>query len=146
LPEDEPIDPGQPDAIVIGMGSVGTATYDQLNDRLEGAIVGVDSDAAIVEQHIQNGRKVFHGDPLDLGFLERICRGHPQKLLLVTFRNFETQIQLTRMLRHYGYEGRLVVLSQYPDQCAELKEAGADAAFDYASEVGIGLAEHALKL
>jgi hypothetical protein len=144
LPEDRPIDCGEPEAIVFGMGAIGTATYDALNKRLDGRVLGVDADAKQVKVHQESSRHVIHGDPLDLSFADRMRRDSEPKLVLITFRNFETQCQLLRTLRKRNYAGRIVVLAEYADQCPELKKAGADAAYDYMHEIGSGFAEHAL--
>ncbi len=145
LPGDEVIDGDQPEAIIFGMGSIGTAVYDELTVHMDGPVLGIDSDAARVKTQQENSRNVIHGDPLDLSFIDRVQRRHEPKMMLITFRNFETQCTLLRMLRQHDFRGQLMVLAEYADQCPQLKEAGADAAYPYMSEVGIGFAEHALK-
>lgn len=144
LPEDEEIDGGQPEAVIFGMGAIGVAAYDELTARLDGSVLGVDSDAERVKDQKEKARNVIHGDPLDLSFSDRIKGEYQPKLMLITFRNFRTQCRLVRKLRKHDYHGRIVVLAEYADQCPVLLEDGADAAYDYLSEVGAGFADHAL--
>ena len=70
-PDDQPIDPGDAEIVIFGMGRVGTGAYDFLREHHGDVIVGCDSDPVTVRRHQEAGRNVFLGDPTDLDFWER---------------------------------------------------------------------------
>ena len=69
LPEERPIYVPKAEVLILGMGRVGTGTYDALVGELGDRVAGVDVDPDIVQRHVDNGRNVVRGDPTDLDVL-----------------------------------------------------------------------------
>ena len=70
-PDDQPIDPGDAEIAIFGMGRVGGGAYDYLRERYGDVIIGCDSDPATVKRHQEAGRNVVLDDPTDLDFWEK---------------------------------------------------------------------------
>ena len=54
---------------IMGMGGIGTGTYDKMRELYGTAVVGVDSDPVTVRNQLSAGRNVLLGDPSDADFL-----------------------------------------------------------------------------
>ncbi len=139
-PDDEPIRLGSAQLLVVGMGRVGVGAYDFLTQRQQ-RVVGLDSDVAKVETHLRQGRRVLYADAEDPGLWQNINLDNIKAILLAT-NDFEgTRIAVTQ-LRRVGYQGFLSATSAYPEEVDAIIEAGADVAYNYFDEVGVGFAEH----
>jgi predicted Kef-type K+ transport protein len=146
-PDDRPIDPGPADFVVLGMGRVGTATYDYLRQRSSGAVVGVDHDPREVERHCAQGRRVLQGDATDVDFWERLPSGRdPVDAVLLAMPTLASNLFAVRQLRERGFPGFVAVTAKYDDELPELQAAGADAVFNLYGEAGFGFAEHAIEV
>jgi predicted Kef-type K+ transport protein len=140
-----PIDAPEPipasDVIVLGMGRVGSGAYDELCSRFGSHVIGVDVDAAVVEAHREAGRRAIRGDATDPDFWLR-CPGDV-RVVLVAMSDHVANLFAVREVRSGPARPFVVAAAQFPDQVRELREAGADAVFDFYSEAGVGLADHA---
>ena len=47
-----------------------------------------------------------------------------------------------RQLRQRGYTGFVSATAMFPEELEKIKKAGADAAYNFYDEVGVGYAEH----
>ena len=74
---------------ILGMGRIGTAAYDHMHRRHDGAVVGVDFDPQRVRHHQSAGRRVLLGDPRDGDFWDRVQSA--QSLDLVSFAESRRQ-------------------------------------------------------
>src|SRR5699024_2959937 len=70
-PEGEPPNITQAKWLVIGMGRAGTAAYNLLIQKHQ-RVWGLDSDPVIVQQHLEEKRRVIYGDAEDPDLLEKI--------------------------------------------------------------------------
>lgn len=142
LPDDQPIDLGAAEIVVVGMGRVGTGAYDYLHAQFGDVIVGLDHDATTVKEQRAAGRHIFLGDPTDPDLQERIERRGSIRLILLTLPNHHETLEVVRRLREFGYTGLLATTVQFADHQAALEQAGVDAAFNLYAEAGSGFAEH----
>ena len=150
-PEDTPIDPGPAEIVVFGMGRIGTSAYDTMVEHHSDLVIGVDFCRDVVEQQKTTGRNVILGDPTDPDFWARTrtADGTPReniKMILLAMPKHAANLAAVQFLRQMGFEALIVTTANYEDQIPELKEAGVDAAFDFRTEAGIGLAEKAHEL
>ena len=139
-PDEQPVSLGMAHILIMGMGRVGTSTYDFLRDRQE-RIVGLDADPAKVELHRQAGRRVLYADGEDVGFWHGLNMEHVEAVIL-SMNDTEAKTMATRQLRTHGYRGIIVAPCLFEDEAQAVLDAGADRAFLAWSEVGVGLAEH----
>jgi len=56
--------------------------------------------------------------------------------------NHRENIEVVKILLEAGYAGRVAAIAQHDDQVAELKMAGAHAAFNFYAEAGLGFTRH----
>jgi predicted Kef-type K+ transport protein len=143
-PDDQPLDPGDAEIIVFGMGRIGTAAYEDMRARYGNIVIGIDFDADVVRQHREAGRNVISGDASDIDFWSRAKAGGPGKLQLVllAMSDHTANIAAVEEISRLGYGVKVAATAQYDDEVGELKAAGAHAAYNIFAEAGFGFAEH----
>jgi len=143
-PDDQPIDPGDAQIAVFGMGRVGTAAFDEMRSRQGDIVIGVDFDQEVVENHRAAGRNVIRGDATDIDFWARTRMSGRGKLRLVMLAmpDHAANMQAVRELHGNKFGGIIAATAQFDDQIEELKEAGVHGAFNFYAGAGHGFAEH----
>jgi predicted Kef-type K+ transport protein len=144
LPNDQLVDLGQAQIAVIGMGAVGTGTYDQLAQTHQGRLVGIDIDARTVTNQCAEDRHVILGDPSDADFWDRVNQADHLELVLLTLPKFSSTLTVVELLKESGYKGQIAATAKFPDEMAELQAAGVDTVFNMHTEAGAGFAVHAM--
>ena len=139
-PDDEPISLGNAHLLIMGMGRVGTGAYDFLTQRGE-RLVGLDSDPGKVERHRIAGRRVLYADAEDPGFWQNLKLEGIEAVLLA-MPEFEAKKIAVMQLRKRGYKGHISATGVYPEHVEAIMSAGADVAYNYYAEAGVGFAEH----
>lgn len=144
-PDDQPIDPGDVEIAVFGMGRVGAAAYDEMRTQHGELVIGIDFDADKIKKHQAAGRQVILGDPTDIDFWARAKMGGQGKLRLVMLAmpNHTANMRAVKELADRGFKGFIAATAQFDDEVEELKQAGVHAAFNFYAEAGFGFAEHA---
>jgi voltage-gated potassium channel Kch len=142
LPYEQPILPGHVRVIIFGMGRIGTGAYDEVEQKYESTLLGVDFDAQKVESHKAQGRNVVRGSVTDPDFWERLKIDHESvALIMLAVHSFKENLYAVEHLRADGYDGKLTAIAQYPDEEEALLAAGADSVFNLYKEAGAGFAE-----
>ena len=143
LPEDKPIDPGDAEIAILGMGGIGTSAYDEMTRRYGDIVMGIDFNTEKVEKHREKGRKVFLGDAGDSDFWKRV---EPSKsavsLVMLALPDPRTSVFSIEQMKERGYNGQITASVRYEDQMPILKEAGIDAVYNLYEEAGVGFADH----
>ena len=139
-PDDEPIHLGSAQLLIVGMGRVGTGAYNFLSQR-ELRCVGLDSDPAQVERHLKAGRRVLYADAEDPSLWTNL---HLQNInaVLLAMPDLEANTIAVKQLRVVGYTGLIGATGAYPEHVDAIIKAGANVAYNYYDEVGVGFAEH----
>ncbi|QTE30370.1 cation:proton antiporter family protein [Pengzhenrongella sicca] len=142
-PDDRLVDVGDADALVLGLGRLGAATYARLRDEYGLSVVGVEHDRTRVTALEDEGYEVVRADATDLEFWTRVQRAGRVKVavLAMPFHNANL-IALTR-LQAAGFTGKVAAVARYDDDVAELQRHGADAVFHLYGSAGFALADHA---
>lgn len=147
LPEDKPVDVGEADTIVFGVGRVGTAVYDHLEANLGSRIIGIDYDKHVVEKHRRRNRNVMQGDVSNPDFWSGLfAHQHGVKRVILAMPSHVQQMVAVQQLRKHGFSGQIAATAKYRDHVGELKRNGVEGAFDIYREAGTGFAEHVLRL
>ena len=143
-PDDQPLDPGDAQIAVFGMGRVGTAAYDDMRERHGEIVIGIDFDPDIVKNHQAMDRRVILGDATDIDFWARARMGKPGNLSLVMLAmpNHAANMQAVEELKTSGYKGLMAATAQFDDEVEELKAAGVQGAYNFYAQAGFGFAEH----
>ena len=143
LPEDKPIETGDAEVVIIGMGGVGTSAYDEMRRRYGDVVIGLDFSTETVEQHRKLGRNVLYGDAEDSDFWERV---EPAKsrviLVMLALPDTKASIFAIRQMAQRGYQGQITASVRYEDEIRILKEEGINAAYSLYEEAGVGFADH----
>jgi predicted Kef-type K+ transport protein len=143
LPEDEPIESGDAEIAIIGMGGVGTSAYDEMRRRYGDVVIGVDFSAERVEEHRTLGRNVIYGDAEDSDFWQRV---EPAKsrviLVMLALPEANANIFAIRQMRRRGYQGQITASVRYEDEIPVLEQEGINAAYSLYEEAGVGFADH----
>ena len=147
LPEDEHLDAGEVEAVVIGMDTMGEHAYDVLREQLGEGVIGLDRDPRRVSAQRAAGRRVLLGDSTDPDLYERLAR-YPlaRRLLLLMFSNHQEKLTTVRLLREAGRTPFIATLAMHEDEVQELQEAGVQIAVDLAGEAGRGFARDVLQV
>ncbi len=145
LPDDQHINFGQPvDAVVIAMGRIGAAAYDEVRQRFGDGVVGLDQDPETVRRHVDQGRQVICGDASDPDFYARFDAASSCRLVIIALQSTPETITIASLLRSQGFTGHIVAMAEFEDQVEQLQEAGVDSAHYLHDEMGIGLARSSL--
>jgi Trk K+ transport system NAD-binding subunit len=133
------------EVLIVGMGRVGSSSYDVLNERLGDKVWGVESDSSKAMHHRELGRHVIIGDAEDADFWETRELKHIKLIMLAMpsvtdIRDITTQLQLS------DYKGHIAAIARYEDERESLLEFGVDNVFNYYVEAGTGFAEESLHL
>ncbi|MDH3665066.1 MAG: cation:proton antiporter, partial [Alphaproteobacteria bacterium] len=141
LPGDEDLEVGRIDAVVFGMGRVGSAVYDAIMQESPDRVLGVDQDEANVQDHLRTGRNVVVGDGTNPDFWSRSPNLSRQlKWVVLTMPSHPANLAAAAQLRELGFAGRIAATTKYPDQAAELEDLGVELAFNIYAEAGAGFA------
>ena len=143
-PDDQPLDAGDAEIAVFGIGRIGAAAYDDLRDKFGEIVIGIDFDSEVVEKHRQAGRNVVVGDAADLDFWERAAVGGDDKIRIVILAmpDHKANMNALNELTQRQFEGQIAAMAMYDDEVEELKQAGAHAAYNIYAQAGFGFAEH----
>jgi predicted Kef-type K+ transport protein len=143
LPDEAPLDPGDVKIVVIGMGGIGTAAYDEMRRRYGDVVAGIDFSKTSVDAHIDHGRRVIVGDATDSDFWARTRPATTSiGLVMLTLPDPKASAFAIKQLKKRGYEGQITASVRYEDEVTELKAAGIDAAYVLYEEAGVGFADH----
>ena len=143
LPEDEPVETGDADVAVIGMGALGTSAYDEMRRRYGDAVIGVDFCAETVEVHRKRNRNVVYGDAEDSDFWRRFVKVKSTvNLIMLALPTPGSSIFAVRELKKNGYTGQITASVRYEDEIMPLKQEGLNAAYSLYEEAGAGFADH----
>lgn len=145
LTDDRLLDVGGAAIAIIGMGGVGTGTYDTMYQRNGDAVVGVDIDPVTVRNQRSTGRNVLLGDPSDADFWDRVQASHTLELVMLALPKFSISLEVLERLAEAGYGGRVAATAKFPDEVEALKRAGATTVFNIYTEAGAGFAAHVLR-
>jgi predicted Kef-type K+ transport protein len=142
LPYEQPITVGDANIVILGMGHMGAGAYDALESKYQSKVAGIEYKEEIAERNLKAGRNVINGDATDSDFWERICPTHKVKMVVLAMTDHASNMQVLKELKNYNFDGRVTATAVYDDEIEELKEAGADEAFNFYAEAGAGFADH----
>ena len=142
LPDDRLMDTGNATIAIFGMGRVGTGAYDKMCELHGDTVVGIDFNAERVRRLRKQGRNVMRGDPSDADFWELVQKVPSIDLVMLALPTLTANLDALQQLREIDFKGRIAATARYPDEEAQLCEAGATAVFNIYAEAGTGFAGH----
>ena len=144
-PEDRPIDLREAQAVVLGMGRIGSAAYRQLQDRYRERVVGIETDLNRVETLLADGVDVREGDATDAAFWERVRLADELDLVVLAMPFHGSNVEAMHLLRRSGVRSTVAAIAQYDDEAQEMRVLGADAVLHLYSGAGTQLADEAVE-
>jgi len=144
LPNDQPVETGDAEILVFGMGRVGGGAYDVMRERYGRRVMGVDFDSATVQAQQAAGRDVILGDATDSDFWEKLRPGKID-LVMLALPNHKENMDVAKQLVDGGFAGQIAAIARFADEIPELEGQGVHAAFNIYTEAGAGFAEHVCK-
>lgn len=142
-PEDRPVEIGQANALVLGMGRVGQAAYEQLRLEHGRDVLGVEHDPKRVHALQNDGVNVIEGDATDAEFWTRIVSNGLVRIVVLAMPAQHANIDALRELRRFGYEGTVAATALYREDVEELNELGLDVVIHLYAGAGESLADRA---
>lgn len=142
LVDEQPLNIEGAKIAILGMGRIGTAAYDYMHRRHEGAVVGIDFDPHKVRHHQSEGRKVLLGDPRDGDFWDRVQSTQALDVVMLALPNRAAKLAVLDRISASAFEGRIAAAVRFPDEIEAIHEAGASILFNLSAEAGSGFAEH----
>lgn len=146
LPDDALMEPEEARILVFGMGRVGRGAYDELVVRRGNVVLGVDRSDDIVEANVAEGRRAIRGDVLDFDFWERLTLKDEVGLVVLAMSDHAANLAATARILEALPGIPIAATARFPDEVAELREAGVQVARNLFGEAGQGLADDACDL
>ncbi|MDM7950155.1 cation:proton antiporter family protein [Hydrogenophaga sp.] len=144
LAADQPIRLGEVDAVVLGMGQIGSGAYHRLIETHGLRVLGVDNDPDKLSAHQAAGRRVIEGDAVDSDFWDKLVVSGHLKLVLLAMPSHAGNLYALQQLKHRAFAGRIAAIVKYSDEQEPLRALGADAVFHVADEAGTAFADDAV--
>lgn len=141
-PDEQPIELGDAEVLIMGMGRTGSAAYHRLKETFKVRVM--DSDPSKVEAYKDKGFPIFYGDAEDYQLWEKLdltCI----KAVLLCLPDQEAKMEALRKLRARRFKGVVAGHSLNQEEALELKDCGADEVYLTLSEAGHSLADFLLE-
>ncbi len=142
-PDDRLVDVGDADAIVLGLGRIGSATYRRLREEYGLSVLGVEHDQVRVDDLRALGFDVLRADATDVEFWARVKRAGKVRVVVLAMPFHNANLIALARLHAAGFTGRVAAVARYDDDVLELQRHGADAVFHLYGSAGDALADHA---
>jgi predicted Kef-type K+ transport protein len=142
-PLDAEVDLGPVQAVVMGMGRIGTGAYDELKKHYGDAICGIEHNQYRVDQNREQGRNVLLGDACDTDFWLKLRKDVDLELVILAMPRHQGNMYAARQLRNHNFKCRIAAIAHHPEEVEELSSIGVCAAYNMYEQAGAGLAHTA---
>lgn len=140
--EDVPIEIGNMEIVIMGMGRIGSGAYDLLNQHYPNKIIGIDTDLGKVQNHMENSRSVIQGDATDSDFWEKLVLSKKVRLVLLTMPHHNGNEYAVSQLHRRHYHGDIAAICRYDEDEQILRDLGVTHVVNLYHEAGLGFAQH----
>ncbi|MCZ4335822.1 cation:proton antiporter family protein [Shewanella colwelliana] len=144
-PEDRPIRVGNPRFLILGMGRIGSGAYDELANKFDGEILGIEHKQELVDFHKDAGRNVVKGDAADTDFWEKLDKAPNLELVLLAMPHHIGNQFAVEQLKRLDYKGKLSAIVQYSEDALSLKDSGVHSVFNLYEAAGAGFVDHVIQ-
>ncbi|MFM2483904.1 cation:proton antiporter domain-containing protein [Celerinatantimonas yamalensis] len=140
--DDLPIELGNMEIVILGMGRIGSGAYDLMSQYYPDKVIGIDTNLEKVQVNGDKGRVVIQGDATDSDFWEKLVPSKTVKLILLTMPHHNGNEYALTQLRRRHYPGKIAAICRYEEDEASLRELGVDQVVNLYEEAGLGFAQH----
>jgi hypothetical protein len=141
---DRPIAIEQVDAVVLGLGQIGSGAYLRLVEGHGLRVLGVDNNVDKLAPHRAAHRNVMEGDAVDSDFWNKLVITDSVRLVLLAMPGHAGNVHALQQLRNRAFAGHIAAIVNYPDEVAVLRELGAHDVFHIYDEAGTAFADDAV--
>ncbi|GAB3106112.1 cation:proton antiporter [Janibacter alkaliphilus] len=145
-PECRPFDVGDAEAVVIGIGRVGTGAAHQLADVHHLRTLGVEQSRDKLAPITRGGIQVIEADGTDTGLVDAIVESPTIRLVVLALPAHQACLDITHLLHEHGYTGVIAAAARYEDHARQLRAAGVDVVLQVYAGAGAQLADEARAL
>jgi len=146
-PSDRPIEIGDAEAVVMGVGKIGRNAYLRLRDEYGLRVIGIDNSTRKVQRLREEGCDVIIGDAVDSDFWEKLKTSDQVKLVILAMPSHHGNLYALQQLRDRArFSGKIAAIVAYPEEISVLQENGADLVFHVYEEAGLELADNAVEV
>ncbi|WP_421919404.1 cation:proton antiporter [Marinifilum sp.] len=142
---DKAFDIGGAEILVFGMGKLGVAVYDQLNQTYGRKVLGLDYNFDVVQRLKKEGKNIQQDDAADSEFWEKIFEksNHQNvRLVMLCMNDHQSNLFAIERLKKTSYKGNIATIARFEDERRQLEKMNVDAVYDIYSEAGYGFANH----
>ncbi|PLX05271.1 MAG: potassium transporter Kef [Marinilabiliales bacterium] len=144
-PDDQPLDLGNAQVIICGMGHVGRAAYHQLTIDYPNRVIGIDYNRNVVNNLRSANKNVLWGDSTDFNFW-RNANMPDVELVMVTMNDHASNYNTAHALENCSNESIKIAAPGYTsNEHNSLKSAGVDYVYNYYGRAGTEFAASFLK-
>ncbi|WP_417350186.1 cation:proton antiporter [Ferrimonas sp.] len=143
-PEDQPIHLGEPKILIFGMGRIGSAAYDSLNETHPNQVMGIDHKQGIIERHHKEHRHAVLGDGTDSDFWDKLVPTSSVDLIVLAMPSHQGNLHTAGLLFNSDYRGKVTAIVRYPDEEEALLEMGVHSVYNIYQAAGTGLADQVM--
>lgn len=139
-PDDQPMELGNAEVIICGMGHIGRASYHQLTKDYEDKVIGIDYNKILISKQQEAFKNVVWGDTTDSNFWKDVKMPNV-KFILITMNDHASNLNTARALNQCKVRSFSVSAPGHNnDEILELKSAGVDFVYNYYNRAGIEFA------
>ncbi|TFH85949.1 potassium transporter Kef [Billgrantia azerbaijanica] len=142
-PSDRPIEVGDAEAVVLGMGRIGRSVYRRLHKEYGLRVLGIDSNPQSVATLRQRGFNVREGDAVDSDFWDKLLMSPNVHMVVLAMPHHAGNLFALKQLRSRRFQGRISAVVEFPEEIEPIRELGAHAVFHVYDEAGRALADSA---
>lgn len=142
-PSDRPIEVGDAEAVVLGMGRIGRSVYRRLQKQYGLRVLGIDSNPASIKMLSSRGFNAVEGDALDSDFWDKLLMSPGVHMVVLAMPHHAGNLFALKQLRSRQFPGKITAVVEFPEEIEPIRELGASAVFHVYDEAGRALADSA---
>lgn len=142
-PRDRPIEVGDAEAVVLGMGRIGRSVYRRLQKEYGLRVLGIDSNPNTVATLGKRGFNIVEGDAVDSDFWDKLLMSKGVKIVVLAMPHHAGNLFALKQLKSRAFRGRITAIVEYPEEIEPIMALGANAVFHVYDEAGRALADSA---
>ncbi|GHE20434.1 cation:proton antiporter family protein [Halomonas urumqiensis] len=142
-PSDRPIEVGDAQAVVLGMGRIGRSVYRRLHKEYGLRVLGIDSNPQSVKRLDALGFNILEGDAVDSDFWDKLLMSTSVELVVLAMPHHAGNLFALKQLRSREFQGRITAVVEFPEEIEPIRALGANAVFHVYDEAGRALADSA---
>jgi hypothetical protein len=144
-PDDEPINLGNAEVLLCGMGRAGLVAYEYLTKQFGDKVIGIDFNHNRVKKLKESNVNILWGDSTDSNFWENVHMPNI-KVVLLTTNDYHTDLNSALVLYCIpDKQFQIGTLGHYEEEIKALQNAGVDFIYDHYALVGKEFAKEFLE-